>query len=475
MGSYHAAKSPSSSHRWGGGLNPCTASIREQYGHPNKSSQPARLGTTGHQLSAEVLDHDTDPQSYLGRTLDFIEKDGRYIGEAWAGEHREQVTHSVTVDQALIDACVMFINFVRELVETTGGTLHVEQRLPIDHITGEGQWHVDGVPVQEGLNDAEADVPDGVWHPATGASDITIVTNDTITTVDLKLGRGKVTAYEVIRSAMPDPVTGEMQPEVVEPNSQLAMYNSSAARQFGDRPKRMLIICQPFIHNVSSYSCTADELEKLIDRLRVRSRECDESPVYSPSFDNCFFCRAKDTCAERTRLALALATNGLEDVEVKPIDPENIGVQYQHLPFIRDWCDSVERVARKRLEEGQPVVRSDGIGYKLIDGPKGDREWSDKAVAEETLRKARLKKEQMYSMRLISPAGAEKLAKVKRAKKGEEPTPAVIGSTTWKRLQELIQQSDGKPVIALETDPRPAIRSKAEGFEDVPDDCSDLF
>lgn len=475
MGSYHAAKSPSSSGRWGGGLNPCTASIREQWGAPNVSTLAARTGTTGHQLSAEVLEHDTDPQSYLGRTLDFLAKDGQYIGEAWAGEHSDEVTDSVTVTQELIDACVMFVNFVRELVEVHGGTLHVEQRLPIDHITGEGRWHVDGAPVDDGLNDADAHVPGGVWHPATGASDVTIVTADSIITVDLKLGRGKVSAYEVVRQAGVDAVTGEALPEIIEPNSQLAMYNSSAARKFGNRPKRKLIICQPFIHHVSEYSCSADELEVLIDRLRVRSRECDESPTYAPSFDNCFFCRAKDTCAERTRLALALATNGLEDVEVKPINPDNIGVQYQHIAFIRDWCDGVERVARKRLEEGQPVVRSDGVGYKLIDGKKGPRKWADEQKAEETLRKARLKKEQMYSMTLIGPAVAEKLAAPKRAKKGEEPTPAAIGSTTWKRLQELIQQSDGNPVIALETDPRPAIRSKAEGFEDVPDDCSDLF
>lgn len=475
MGSYHASKSPSSSARWGGGLNPCTASIREQWGKPNEGSHAARIGTTGHQLSAEVLTDDRDPQTYLGRTLDFLVRDGKYVGEAWAGEHSDVVSHSVTVDQDLIDACVAFISFVRRLVEIHGGTLYVEERLAIDHITGEGWWTVDGEMVEEGLNDAEADVPGGVWNPASGASDITIVTEDTIITVDLKLGRGRVLAYDEVRAASVDPVTNEVIPAVVEPNSQLAMYNDSAVRKFGPRDKRMLIIVQPFLNHVSEYSCSAEELDKLIDRLRVRARECDENPVYAPSWDNCFFCRAKDTCTERTRLALALATNGLEDVEMKPIDPNNIGPLYQHVTFFKDWIASVERVAYERLEQGLPVVRTDGVAYKLVAGPKGDREWINKELAEEALKKARLRQDQMYTMKLIGPAGAEKLAKVKRAKKGETAVPAAIGSTTWANLQQLIQQSDGKPVIALETDPKPAIKAKAEGFDDVADDVSDLF
>jgi len=445
MGAYHARLSPSSAYQW----TECTAAPQEQEGIPNTSNEASRIGTTCHQMCEEVLGgNGLEPHDYLGRELWFNEEGREEIwSEQWP--HPTAPDFKVAVTQEMVDQVETGVNFVRQLVATSGGELHVEQRVPIGQFTGE----------------------DG----ATGTSDVCIMHGDTCATVDFKFGRKKVTAYDVVTPAHTDPVEGHV-PEVVRANLQMACYTLGAIEKLGNTVTKVtMVIVQPPIGHVSEYSCSIEELRKVEEFLRTKAEETRTSPVYAPSFSTCFFCRAKDTCTERTRLALTLATTGFEDVEMKPIDPNNIGPLYQHVPFFKDWIASVERVAFERLEQGLPVVRTDGVAYKLVEGQKGDREWINKELAEEALKKARLRQDQMYTMKLIGPAGAEKLAKVKRAKKGETAVPAVIGSTTWAHLQQMIQQSDGKPVIVLETDPKPAIKAKADGFEDVADNCDDLF
>lgn len=58
----------------------------------------------------------------------------------------------------------------------------------------------------------------------------------------------------------------------------------------------------------------------------------------------------------------------------------------------------------------------------------------------------RLKQEEMYDFKVISPTTAEKLAKDK-----------VIGARQWPKLQALITQTDGKLHVAPESDKREAV------------------
>ena len=72
------------------------------------------------------------------------------------------------------------------------------------------------------------------------------------------------------------------------------------------------------------------------------------------------------------------------------------------------------------------------------------------------LKTFRLKVEEMYDFKLISPTTADKLAKAE-----------TIGKRQWPKLQGLIVQSEGKPHVAPASDPRPAldIRPVADDFE----------
>lgn len=466
MPSYHAVKSPSSSDRWGGYANACTASIQAQVGIPGTDSVAASTGTCGHQLCAEVLmDPSIDPQSYLNRKMLFwFRAEDEAHGEDWsdldAWNHvplcLSQVKSEVVVTQDLIDACVAHINMVRETAKLTGAQLFAEECVPIDHITGEAG--------------------------ATGTSDVVMINADTCTIIDLKLGRSPVSAYEIVVPAHTDIVTNEPVPEKVEPNSQLAMYGSGTLRKFADFADFkhvVLIISQPFLNKVSQWSGTVAELEVTIDRLRHRAKECDENPKFCPTADNCHFCRASGNCDAQDKAVMEQALIGFDDVtsaQPKQVRDIDLGTKYALVPMVQDWCKAIEARTMESLRAGLPVSRSDGLSYKLVVGKKGDRSWVSDEEAITTMKGMRLQQDQMFKQVLLGPAAIEKLAKVPKVKKGEPAKEPVLSALRWTRLQKLITQADGKPVIALETDPRPAVAAATDGFEDVPPvDNTDLF
>jgi hypothetical protein len=78
----------------------------------------------------------------------------------------------------------------------------------------------------------------------------------------------------------------------------------------------------------------------------------------------------------------------------------------------------------------------------------------------------RLRVEEMYDLKLISPTSAEKLTK------GDKP---VIGPKQWKKLQDHITRSEPKPSVAPQSDkrepytPTPAV----DDFQPVVDEAAD--
>ena len=459
--SYHAKLSPSSAKRW----TDCSASIGAQQGLSDDGSEAARLGTCAHQLSAECLEHGAHPQTYLGRTLIFwycAEDDKR--GEIWHDDpafykmsmvlaHPE---HQVVVTQEMIDACATYINFVREQVELSGAKLYVEQRVPIGHITGE---YDDG-------------------KPAGGTSDVVMTAGRTLTTVDAKFGRQKVMAYEVMQPAGTDIISGEPTAEIVQINLQLALYLLGSLEKYpGDYDTVKAIIVQPFLNHVSEYSCSVGELLKVGEWLKERAEATRSAPVFAPSQDNCHFCKARMTCKAREGVVLSTALAGFDDIDLaqpSPIRVNHLGSLYEKVGMIQAWCKDVQIRVFDDLQAGKPVMRNDGLQYKLVVGKKGNRAFDDEAEAEKLLKSFRLKFDEMYTSSLISPAAAEKLAQVKKG----ATEPPDISAKQWLKLEQRITQPEGSPTVALETDPRPAIVKAPLGFDDVPedaDDCADLF
>jgi hypothetical protein len=95
-------------------------------------------------------------------------------------------------------------------------------------------------------------------------------------------------------------------------------------------------------------------------------------------------------------------------------------------------------------------------GWKLVEGRKGNRAWADEGAAEEMLKKSfRLRDDDMYTKKLISPTAAEKLL---------ADTPKRLA-----RAMGLTTRAEGKPSVAPATDKRPAmvITNLADEFRDL--------
>ncbi len=373
MAGLHAKLSPSSAARW----MSCPGSVILCDGLEDRSSKAADEGTMLHAVSAECLEGNRDPAEFKHLTLE------------QAQSVRTYVTH------------------VRDLVAATGGILLVEQRLPIEHLTGE-----------EG---------------ATGTADAVILTPDEFIVIDAKFGRG-------------------VEVDVVE-NAQLMMYAHAAYTEFGVvyEPRRVrMIVDQPRLGANPEWAIAIPELEEFADTVRDASWAIGlRDEALNPSPKACQWCRAKATCPALRAEVLA----DFDEVVPTTADDADLGRVMTNAPLIEAWVKAVRAEVERRLLAGEPVR-----GYKLVQGKRGNRAWGDPAVAEESLKKMRLKHDQIYNYSLASPTAIEWVFK-----QGD------LGPRQWAKVQDLITQAEGRPSVAPDSDKRPALVTSAavSDFDDV--------
>ena len=383
----HAKLSPSGAHRW----MACPGSVTLEADFPDTSSAYAREGTAAHELAAMVLE---DPSStanhYVGKKIAF-------------DDHGEEVVWPITKEMA--DYVDDYVSFVRE--RAVGKILHVECKLSIGHITGE----------------------DG----ATGTSDVVIIDREqeAIEVIDLKYGMGvRVDA---------------------ENNEQMQFYALGALYEYeliSDFSWVTMVIHQPRLNHVSEWNIPVDQLRRFEDEARHAADKVRwEEPTFNPSEKQCRFCKAKATCpalrAEVTDIVGGVAT--LDDFTPETVDSQTgdnyLPVAMSKVGLVEDWCKAVRAEVERRLLAGQTVD-----GYKLVEGRKGNRTWSDEDAVTALFKSFRLRQEEMYDLKLISATKAEKLLK-------ENPK-------RWAKTEQLITRSDGKPSVAPATDKRPAMDVK---------------
>lgn len=413
--STHAQLSPSSAVRWM--ACPGSVALCALGNLPDTSSAYADEGTDAHELASWVLDDlspDAKASDYLGRMM----------------------PKGTVVDADMANFVQQYVDYVRSVVESTGGSLLVEQRLPISDITGEDGAH--------------------------GTADTVILAPGELIVVDLKYGRGVVVE--------------------AEDNPQLQIYALAALAEFSlahDFTQVRMVIHQPRAGGVSEWVQTVDEMEAFKAEVQAAAADCayvlkthDNSEAWAskylrPAEKACRWCKAKANCpALRSEVATTVGATAQGPLSPAEFDDLTADAPTEHDPaewlaaclkkvdLIEDWCKSVRAETERRLLSGLPVP-----GFKLVQGKRGNRAWTSAEEAEKLMKETfRLKTEQMYDLKLISPTTAEKLQKA-----GE------IGPRQWAKVTSLITQPEGKPSVAPESDKRPALvmSATADEFEDM--------
>lgn len=407
----------------------CPGSHVLQMGAPRSTSRYAAEGTAAHQVLTWALQEGKNAIDYEGRT---IEADGFLF----------------VVDTEMAEHVQVCIDYVRDIAGDDGvifADIRVNYSSYLD------------VPEQE------------AW----GTADVIIAKGDEIIVVDLKYGMGvEVSA---------------------ERNPQMSLYALGALQAYnglaGDFARVRMVISQPRIRKApSEYDLSVEELEawgrstarSAVNTCRLAVEFKRDTPVepalweetyLRPGEKQCKFCAAKATCPA---LRDAVATTVFDSTPASPDefadqsaakpgapgydDAQWLAAALSQADMIEDWCKAVRAEAERRLLAGEQVP-----GFKVVPGKRGARQWADPAAAEAMLKTFRLKQEQMYDFKLISPTSAEKLAKAE-----------AIGKRQWPKLQELIVQSEGKPHVAPASDPRPAldVRPVRDDFTEVADDLA---
>ncbi len=322
-------------------------------------------------------------------------------------------------DPAMYENVARYVAKVRELAGSH--PIMIEQRVEFSHVL---------------------DQPD-----CFGTADCIVLAGDEIQIHDLKYGMGvKIDAVE---------------------NPQLMLYALGALRNYdmiAEFRTARLVIHQVRLDHVSEWAVDVEDLKKFGAMARAAAEEAlSDTPMFQPTEKGCRFCRAKAHCPALLRHVeetVGAKFDNLDEVDAKMIveGPERMGTNYlahcmSAVGLVEDWCKGIRARVERELLAGGAID-----GWKLVQGRKGSRKWSSDEEAEATLKRMKLKSEQIYDWKVISPTTAEKLAK-----------QGVIGKRQWPQLQQLITQSDGGLSVAPASDKRPAASpvATAEDFADI--------
>lgn len=358
----------------------------------------------------------------------------------------EYGTYTVDADRA--GRLNVALEWIRAFVDEHGGTVIPEQRVFPDGLVGRGDMH--------------------------GTVDIQIANKRTYVVFDYKDGMHPVSAVD---------------------NPQLEQYALGvvAGLDQANLPKKfLLVICQPKLKMkgqpvVSTWEVTTEDLLAKVPVIiaQAAATEAPDAPLV-PGEAQCKYCKAKGTCSAIAKQAMegigamfspvnpapapaavpSFLFPPVEAVtpEVMPastldmnhilaardpnkMDDDQLRQLMEAAPLVNQLLDGVKKEIERRLHAGQPVK-----GFKLVQG-KGSREW---ALPEEEMVKKfvgmGIPKSSIYVQKMISPAQAEKLV---WEKKGE---PGSLSDIQKKRMEtEYIKKIPGSPVVAPESDSRPAL------------------
>lgn len=263
-----------------------------------------------------------------------------------------------------------------------------------------------------------------------GTADYVVLHDGVLHVIDLKYGQGlKVNANR---------------------NEQLMLYGLGAAYEFIDKVDTVsMTIVQPRLDHIDTYSMRAKDLFKWADDVvkPAARRTMSPEPEFKPSKKACHFCKAKATCRALAKHNYELTLSSFDNLEEPllvqvphTLNVEEIGHLLPKMDALIGWAQGVQKHAHKLLMDGGILPN-----FKLVAG-RGQRKWLDADIAEESLIK--MLGDEAYVSKLISPTQAEK----------------ALGKAKYGEIIDLIHKPEGRPQLAPDTDPRPAVKPEAADF-----------
>lgn len=407
-------------------------------------SSYADEGTVAHALAAMTLREEKDCAAYIGRIIECEDYEHSVLGPSKADQwmvctgsaKMQRLTDgpftprkfSMEVTAEMAEDVQVYVDNLRRYAQ--GGVLLVEQSLDLSHVLGEKQG---------------------------GQGDGVVFFPNELQVHDLKFGRGvEVSAVD---------------------NRQMQLYGIGAlvlavlSQDYDDNTPVRLVIHQPRIkREPSEWLTTVGELRKFAAEAQVQARramELVQTPTITAnelhalnmlktSTKGCRFCSAKAECpatvAEVGQTVFdhfEVLGNPHETAQPRllPAGPSKLAAYMAKVDAIEDWCTAVRKKVFEQLNAGVPVP-----GFKLVQGKKGNRQWTSEDTVIAELEKSRLKQDEMYDKKLKSPTTLEKDLKTERPK-------------VWAKLMPLITQKDGAPHVAPADDARPALKAAADYFD----------
>lgn len=301
----------------------------------------------------------------------------------------------------------------------------------------------------------EAKVPLFYKPEDTGTCDYGYITPEKLVIIDYKHGAGVL-----VRA---------------EGNKQGAIYARSFVEDldimynFADEFPVSIRIVQPRYRGedpISIWETTVGELRDFTEPIEDAAEDILQGgeTQFAPSEDACKWCPAKGFCVARMNKALDAIPDDLNimsDDAPQKVSPQVMSDEvllkfYQNSKFIQSCISDNQEYLEKLALAGKPIA-----GTKIVRGRQGNTVWKDEDAALKYLSGQKLKLEERVSMKIITPTQAKK--------KLEEIFKA--SPTKGKNFDKLTTRSQGKKVLALESDKREAIPCGEDLFEDeLPDE-----
>jgi len=406
----HAKLSPSASKRW----MTCAGSIRMSEGIPNTSSRFADEGTSAHELAQHCIETGLDADRFAGMHVNL---DGKTPAEKFVATANGE--RCFLVDEEMVDAVQIYLDDCRKIMAIEGVECEVEKWLDLSRLGVEG---LDG-----GTGDFLAYVP----------------STQELYVKDFKYGRGV--------------------PVDPRKNSQGLCYAVGAVNRFHNRGLRKLHIgiVQPRCPQpgdeapgVRTWECdVVDLLEFKADLIAAAKRTAEKDAPLTAG-EHCRFCPAAATCPERRNQALAIAQaefSALGEMElpvVEQMKPEELAKVLRDVDQLEDFARRVKEYAHHEATHGRCPP-----GFKLV-AKRANRKWKDETAVSSLLED--MLGDAVYTEpKLKTPAQVEPLM------------PGKNKAARAKALESLVSKEPSGTVLALEGDPRPAVRADASEFAEA--------